>query len=111
MAPQPPTASAAPTDAISPSGSSGHTPSWLGPGIRVWGEILGDEDLSVEGNVEGPISIGDHRLTVGSGGRVAGGVVAREVVVYGAIDGDIRARDRVEVKKSGSLIGDLTTAR
>jgi cytoskeletal protein CcmA (bactofilin family) len=111
MAPQPPTASAAPTDAMSPSGSSGRTPAWLGPGIRVWGEILGDEDLSVDGNVEGPISLGGHRLTVGSSGRVAGEVVAREVVVYGAIDGDVCARDRIEVKKAGSLTGDLTTAR
>ncbi len=75
------------------------------------GEILGDEDLSVDGNVEGPISLGGHRLTVGSSGRVAGDVVAREVVVYGAIDGDVRARDRIEVKKAGSLTGDLTTAR
>ena len=111
MAPQTPTASAAPTDAFSPSSSSGRTPTWLGPGIKVRGEILGDEDLSVEGNVEGPISLGGHRLTVGSSGRVAGEVVAREVVVYGAIDGDVRARDRIEVKKAGSVIGDLTTAR
>ncbi len=108
IAPRAPTAPAASTDAIRPSG---RRPAWLGPGIRVKGEVFGDEDLSVDGNVEGPISLGGHRLTVGNAGRVAAEVVAREVVVYGAIDGDIRARDRIEIKKAGSVIGDLTTAR
>jgi cytoskeletal protein CcmA (bactofilin family) len=77
----------------------------------VKGEIFGDEDLHVDGKVEGPVSLGGHRLTLGNSGRVTGEVVAREVVVYGAIDGDIRAHDRVEIKKAGSVIGDLTTAR
>jgi cytoskeletal protein CcmA (bactofilin family) len=111
IAPRAPTASAASTDAIRPSASSGRTPAWLGPGTRVEGEIFGDEDLHVDGKVEGPVSLGGHRLTLGNSGRVTGEVVAREVVVYGAIDGDIRAHDRVEIKKAGSVIGDLTTAR
>jgi cytoskeletal protein CcmA (bactofilin family) len=59
---------------------------------------------------DGEIALGGHRLTVGNTGRVAAEVVAREVVVYGAIDGDIRARDRIEIKKAGSVTGDLTTA-
>jgi cytoskeletal protein CcmA (bactofilin family) len=111
MAPQPPTVPVAATDTISPSSTNVRAPAWLGPGIRVKGEIFGDEDLHVDGKVEGPVSLGGHRLTVGSSGRVAGEVVAREVVVYGAIDGGIRARDRIEIKKAGSVTGDLTTAR
>ena len=111
MAPQPPTPSAAPADAASPKGTSVRTSSCLGSGMTVKGEISGDEDLHLDGKVEGPISLGGHRLTVGSSGRVAGEVVARELVVQGEIDGDIRARDRIEIKKGGSIIGDLVTAR
>ena len=99
------------SDALRPGSPVVRTPAWLGPGIRVKGEVFGDEDLHVDGKVEGPISLGGHRLTVGKSGRVTAEVVAREVVVYGAIDGDIRARDRIEIKVAGSVIGDLTTAR
>jgi len=111
IAPPAPTASAGSTDVIRPISSTVRTPARLGPGIRVKGEVFGDEDLHVDGKVEGPVSLGGHRLTLGNSGRVTGEVVAREVVVYGAIDGDIRAHDRVEIKKAGSVIGDLTTAR
>ena len=37
--------------------------------------------------------------------------MAREVVVYGSVKGNLRARDRIEIKKDGSVVGDLTTAR
>lgn len=84
---------------------------WLGPGIQVKGQITGDEDLHVDGKVEGPITLGGHRLTVGSGAEVASEIVAREVVVQGRVDGDLWARDRIEIKKNGHVTGDLTTAR
>ena len=43
--------------------------------------------------------------------KVTADVVAREVVVYGSVKGNLRARDRIEIKKDGSVVGDLTTAR
>ena len=48
---------------------------------------------------------------MGASGKLAADVVAREVVVYGSVKGNLRARDRIEIKKDGSVIGDLTTAR
>ena len=84
---------------------------WLGPGIQVKGQISGDEDLHVDGKVEGPITLGGHRLTVGASAEVASEIVAREVVVQGKVHGDLRARDRIEIKKNGHVTGDLTTAR
>jgi cytoskeletal protein CcmA (bactofilin family) len=75
------------------------------------GEISGNEDLHVDGLVEGPISLGGYRLTVGRPGRVDAEVVAREVVVYGELHGDFRVRDRMEIKKDSSVVGDISTAR
>ena len=83
----------------------------LGPSLEIEGKITGDEDMQIDGKVEGPISLQGHRLTVGRTAQLNSEVTAREVVVYGRVSGNLRARDRVEIKKDGSVIGDITTAR
>jgi cytoskeletal protein CcmA (bactofilin family) len=83
----------------------------LGPSLHVKGEISGDEDLHVDGTIEGLIQLEDRKLTIGASAKVTADIVAREVVVYGNVKGNLRARDRIEIKKDGSVIGDLTTAR
>jgi cytoskeletal protein CcmA (bactofilin family) len=75
------------------------------------GEITSDEDLQIDGKVEGPISLRGHRLTVGRTAELKSEISAREVVVYGNASGNLRARDRVEIKKDGQVIGDIATAR
>ena len=52
------------------------------------GEISGNEDLLVDGHVEGPISVGQHRLIVGRDGEVTGALTASQLVIYGKVDGD-----------------------
>jgi cytoskeletal protein CcmA (bactofilin family) len=83
----------------------------LGPSLQIKGEISGHEDLHVDGSVEGLIQLDDRKLTVGTSAKVTADIVAREIVVYGSIKGNLRARDRIEIKKDGSVVGDLTTAR
>ncbi len=83
----------------------------LGASLVVRGEISGGEDLQIDGKVEGPISLQSQRLTVGHTAHLNSEILAREVVVYGKVEGNLRVRDRVEVKKDGSVIGDITTAR
>jgi cytoskeletal protein CcmA (bactofilin family) len=83
----------------------------LGATWRVKGEISGNEDLHIDGSVEGQIHLGDHKLTVGPSAKLTGDIGAREVVVYGSVKGNFHARDRIEIKKDGSVVGDLITAR
>jgi len=90
-----------------PSGSTAR----LGASLHVKGEISGNEDLHIDGSVEGLVQLDDRKLTVGATAKLTADVVAREVVVYGSVKGNLRARDRIEIKKDGSVIGDLTTAR
>src|SRR5260370_39538132 len=92
-------------------GSSIRTPACLGPGLKIKGELIGHEDLKLEGKIEGAISLGGHRLNVGNTAHIHANIVAREVVVAGEVTGNVNARDRIEVKKGGSILGDLTTAR
>jgi cytoskeletal protein CcmA (bactofilin family) len=83
----------------------------LGPSLHVKGEISGNEDLHIDGSVEGLVQLDERKLTVGASAKVTADVVAREVVVYGSVKGNLRARDRIEIKKDGSVVGDLSTAR
>src|ERR1700674_3400268 len=83
----------------------------LGSTIVVKGEITSDEDLQIDGKVDGPVSLRGHRLTVGRTAQLNSEITAREVIVYGNASGNLRARDRVEIKKDGQVIGDITTAR
>jgi len=99
----------APLDSTYPSTTSGTAR--LGGSLHVKGEITGNEDLHIDGSVEGLIQLEDRKLTVGASAKVTADIIAREVVVYGNVKGNLRARDRIEIKKDGSVVGDLTTAR
>jgi cytoskeletal protein CcmA (bactofilin family) len=98
-------------DSPRPQGVASRAPAWLGPGLKIKGQISGSEDLHLECKVEGPISLGDHRLTVGQNAHVSGEITASEVVVHGEVSGNLLASDRIEIKKNGSVKGDLMTAR
>jgi cytoskeletal protein CcmA (bactofilin family) len=91
--------------------SIGGTTSYLGPGLQIKGEITGNEDLKLDSKVEGLISIGGFRLTVGPSAHVVGDIVAREAMISGEVTGDINAGDRIEIKKSASVVGDLSTVK
>jgi len=83
----------------------------IGKSVIVKGELSGSEDLYVDGEVEGSISLKGQSLTVGPNGRVRANIEARNVIVHGRVDGNINAADRVDLRKSASLTGDMTTAR
>jgi cytoskeletal protein CcmA (bactofilin family) len=99
-----------PIDPVHSSMSGGAT-ARLGASLHVKGEITGNEDLSIDGTVEGLVQLEERKLTVGASAKVTADIIAREVVVYGNVKGNLRARDRIEIKKDGSVVGDLTTAR
>src|SRR5215471_7600442 len=115
--PQPATAtwegkSSMSTDALRPLGATAdRAAARLGSSLHVKGEITGNEDLQIDGSVEGLVQLDERKLTVGPAAKLTADVIAREVVVYGTVKGNLRAKDRIEIKKDGSVNGDLTTAR
>src|SRR5213593_4209474 len=100
------------TDAMRPlGGTADRGTARLGASLHVKGEISGNEDLLIDGAVEGLVQLDERKLTVGAAAKVTADIIAREVVVYGTVKGNLRAKDRIEIKKDGSVNGDLTTAR
>src|SRR6201982_567945 len=82
---------------------------WLGPSLRVKGDLTGAEDLLIDGAVEGMIQLNEHKLTVGMAAKLKADINAREVVVYGCVQGNVHGTERIEIKKGGSGTGDLRT--
>lgn len=85
--------------------------STIGAFLRITGELSGDENVVVHGQVDGTISLVGTDLTVGQSGRVNAEVHANSVVVEGEVVGDITAEGRVEVAATGSIQGDIRAGR
>ena len=77
----------------------------IGKSVVIKGELSGSEDLYVDGNVEGKIELRNNSLTVGPNGNV------KAVVIQGKLDGTVIASERVELRKSAVVTGDVTTQR
>lgn len=94
-----------------PSDSARAELAHIGKSVVVRGELSGSEDLYLDGEVEGSIELRDHHLTIGPHGKVRAHVNARDVVVHGQLDGNVHGTERVELKKSAVLTGDIVTNR
>jgi cytoskeletal protein CcmA (bactofilin family) len=85
--------------------------SLIGKSLVIKGELSCSEELYVDGQVEGVIDPKGNRLTVGPNGRVKANVNASTVVVQGKLEGNIQASDRVDLKQSAVVTGDIAAQR
>ena len=93
------------------AGSAGDRAQRIGKGTRIVGRVTGDGDLTVEGRIEGELSL-KGRLVVAQGGAVtAEHVQVESAVVEGSVEGDLEARDTVQLRPSGSVQGTIHTQR
>jgi cytoskeletal protein CcmA (bactofilin family) len=113
VAPRPAPRAAAPPASSAPASAerSSSSQALIGKSLHLKGEITGSEDLYIDGEVEGTVELKDNNLTVGPNGNVHAHVQARSITVLGHLRGNVRAGDKVEIRKTGSLEGDLATAR
>jgi cytoskeletal protein CcmA (bactofilin family) len=82
-----------------------------GSSLVIKGELSGSEDLAIEGRVEGKVSLPEHVLTIGLGAQVSAEIVARVVIVHGSVTGNVTAFERVEIKATGRMNGDLVSPK
>lgn len=87
------------------------SPSHVSSGIRIRGEISGNTDLYIDGEVQGNLCFGQAMVTVGPSGRVKADIEAREIVVLGSVQGTLRAQERVQLGGQSRVRGDLLTPR
>jgi cytoskeletal protein CcmA (bactofilin family) len=90
---------------------SGEATAVIGKSVQIRGEVKGNEDLLVDGLVEGTITLSEGRLTVGASARITANVDVRDVTVLGTLNGDIRATGRVELRAGSHVTGDIRAAR
>ncbi len=83
----------------------------IGKSVVVKGDLTGSEDLYVEGQIEGTISLKGNSLTVGPHGQVKASVEAKGVIVQGKLEGNVQASERVELRKTAVVTGDISTQR
>jgi len=79
--------------------------------VVIKGEISGNEDMYVDGQIEGSIQLLGNSLTIGPNGRIHASVAAKNVTVGGSLQGDIKATERTEMRKSAVVNGDVQTRR
>ena len=85
--------------------------SLIGKNITITGDISATEDLVVEGRVTGKIQLNESRLTVGEEGHAHSQISAREVVISGRVEGQIQASERVELRHTAQVTGDIIAPR
>jgi cytoskeletal protein CcmA (bactofilin family) len=83
----------------------------IGKSVQIKGELTGSEDLYLDGSIEGTVDLRDHSLIIGPNGKIKASISARDLVVHGRVEGNITATGRVELRKSCTLIGDVSTQR
>lgn len=83
----------------------------LGKSIKISGDLSGNEDLVIDGQVEGRIDLKNHTLTIGINAKIKADVVAKVVIVAGELKGNITAQDRVEISSKGIMYGDINSPR
>ena len=83
-------------------------PAVIGATIVVRGEVGGDEDLTINGRLEGSVSLPKHRVVIGKDGRVHANVHANVVEVHGMVEGDLRGDSQVTVRNTGNVAGNIT---
>ena len=87
--------------------NAGEGTAMIGKSVKIVGDLSGSEDLVMDGELQGTIRLPGARLTIGSAARVRGDIAAKDVVVFGRLEGDIRAVGRVELRASAVVQGSI----
>ena len=94
-----------------PSPPSGRPPARLGPSVTIRGDLTGEEDLLIEGQLEGEVVVRQHSVTVGRSGRLTADVYGKRVVVEGEVVGNLYGVDEVVIRQAGSVQGSAVSPR
>jgi cytoskeletal protein CcmA (bactofilin family) len=100
-----------PPDRPARPGGAPHERATIGRSITIRGDVTGDEDLVIQGRIEGSIQLAQHSVTIGPEGRVKADIAGRSVTVEGEVNGDLRGQEQVVLRSSARVEGDITSPR
>jgi cytoskeletal protein CcmA (bactofilin family) len=99
-----------PNDIVAPADER-RVAAWIGKALRIEGRIVSQEHLTIDGQVEGTIEVGDHSLVIGLGAAVKADLTAKSITVSGAVTGNVTALEQVVLQPTASVDGDIVTPR
>lgn len=83
----------------------------IGPSIHIDGDLRGEEDLLIDGEVNGTVQLKNNALTVGPQGKIRADIYAHSIFVDGFVEGDLFGSERVSIRKSAQVRGNVTSPR
>ena len=83
----------------------------IGPSIHIDGDLRGEEDLLIEGEVNGTVQLKNNSLTIGAQGKIRADIYAHSIYVDGFMEGDIYGSERVHIRKTAQVRGNVTSPR
>jgi cytoskeletal protein CcmA (bactofilin family) len=83
----------------------------IGKSVTIRGELTGSEDLFMDGQVEGTITLTASRLTIGPNGRVSADISVQDIIIFGKVDGNIKATGSIDLRQSAVVTGDVFAGR
>lgn len=84
---------------------------WVGKSVVFKGELVSSEDMSIDGRVEGTVEVRDHTLTIGPDAEIHANISAKTITIHGAVTGSIKASDKVDIRETGKVDGNITAPR
>jgi cytoskeletal protein CcmA (bactofilin family) len=84
---------------------------WIGKAVRVEGKVISGEDLTIDGDIVGSIELGGHSLTIGEDAKIKADLMAKIVTISGKVTGNVKGVEKVELRATGSVEGDITAPR
>jgi len=94
-----------------PAVSSRESSAAIGASIRIKGDVTGDENLIIQGHVEGTIKVQGHNVTISKTGRVKANIEANQIIVEGELQGDMLGDEKVVIRESGNVHGNIVAPR
>ena len=83
----------------------------IGASIRIKGDVTGDENLIIQGEVEGTIKVLGHNVTISKTGKVKANIEAKQIIVEGKLEGDMNGDEKVIIRDSGNVYGNIVSPR
>ena len=83
----------------------------IGPGIQINGDVSGNENLIIEGRVDGKIQLDSHQVEIGQSGRVHADISAKVIKVAGEVRGDMKGTEKVIISRTGNVNGNIVAPR
>jgi cytoskeletal protein CcmA (bactofilin family) len=84
---------------------------WIGKALHLEGRVISDEDLTIDGEIEGSIEVAGHDLTIGPGASVKADLAAKTITISGSVTGNLQASETVELQATGSVTGNICAPR